>query len=142
MAQLASLATLLSTGANLYAAGRQTAAQNASFKAAQEQEEARQQQLQLQQEAGARARQDRLEKTIASARARLAAGGVRPDEGSGAALTRGFAEDAREAQAESDAMFASRLAAGRRSLLNPDGSLTSWLRAGSSLGSSVRSMLE
>jgi hypothetical protein len=142
MAQLTSLATLLSTGANLYSAGRQTVAQQASFRAAQEQEATRQEQLRLQQEAEARARQDRLEKTVASARARLAAGGVRPDEGSGAALTRGLEEDARQAQADSDAFFASRLAAGRRSLLNPDGSLTSWLRAGSSLGSSVRSLLE
>lgn len=141
-----SLATVLATGANIYANVRQ-AEQQASMQRAQadlirQQEVERQRQLAVQQEAERRARQDRLQNTVSSARARLAAGGVNPDEGSAAALASGLQQDAAADQAESDAIFASRLAAGRRSLLNTDGSLTAWLRAGSSFGNVVRNLLE
>jgi hypothetical protein len=141
MAQLASLATVISTGANLYATGRQVASQQAAQRAARDQEATRQEQLRIAQDSDARARQEQVRRTIASVRARLAAGGVRPDEGSGAAVTDGLAEDARAAQAESDAIFASRLAAGRRSLLNYDGSLAAWLRNGSRFATGVQSLL-
>ena len=40
-----------------------------------------------------------------------------------------------------DAVRNARLAAGRRSLLNNDGSLTTWLRAGSSFAGAAKSLL-
>lgn len=146
MAQLASLATLVGTGATIYSQVRQGQQQQANAKAQAEmlrrQEAERQRQLQVTRDAEARARQDVLARTVASARARLGASGVRPDEGSGAALTAGLRQDAAADQAENDALFASRLAAGRRSLLNADGSLTAFLRAGQTFGTALRSLLE
>lgn len=146
MAQLAPIATLLGAGATVFATARQQQVQSAQARqqaeTARAQAEARSQQLAAQQAADQRARQARLAGTTAAARARLAAGGVTPDEGSAAALTTGLQRDAAAAQADSDAVFAARLAAGRRSLLNDDGSLVPWLRAGASLGQSFRSLLD
>jgi hypothetical protein len=146
MAQLAPLATLFGTGASLYATARQAQTQSAQARRAQEDAraagEARAQQVAVQQASEARSREARLAGTVAATRARLAAGGVAPDEGSAAALTSGLQRDAAAAQAESDAVFAARIAAGRRSLLNDNGSLTPWLRAGASFGSAVRSLLD
>jgi hypothetical protein len=146
MAQLAPIATVLGAGASLYGAARQAQAQKAAAQqqadTARAQEAARAEQAAAQQAAETRARDARLAGTIASARARLAAGGVAPDEGSGAALTAGLARDAAAAQADSAALAAARLSAGRRSLLNPDGSFTTWLRAGTSFGTSLRSLLD
>jgi multidrug efflux pump subunit AcrA (membrane-fusion protein) len=146
MAQIAPIATLLGAGASLYATARQAQAQSAQTRVqadtARAQNEARTQQAAVQQAAEQRARDARLAGTIASARARLAAGGVQPDEGSAAALTTGLERDAAAAQADSDALFGARLAAGRRSLLNDDGSLTPWLRAGATFGSTVRNLLD
>jgi hypothetical protein len=146
MAQLAPIATALGAGASLYSTVRQAQVQSSNARAqtdaARQQEAARQQQLAAQQAAEARAREARLAGTTAAARARLAASGVSPDEGSAAALTAGLERDAAAAQSDSDQLFAARLAAGRRSLLNNDGSLTTWLRAGTSFGTSLRNLLD
>ncbi|MBI0433775.1 hypothetical protein [Roseomonas sp. KE0001] len=146
MAQLAPIATLVGTGASLYGTVRQGQAQAAQAKAQQQQEAEglalRQQQLAVQQESEARARADRLERTTAATRARLAASGVNPDQGSAAAITTGLERDAAEAAADSNEQFATRMAAGRSSLLNADGSLTTWLRAGNGFSGALRSLLE
>ena len=146
MAQIVPIATLVGAGASLYATARQAQMQKSQAQQqvenAQAQNEARTQQTAAQQAADQRARDARLSGTIAAARARLAAGGVQPDEGSSAALTSGLQRDAAAAQADSDAVFTARLAAGRRSLLNDDGSLTPWLRAGQSFGTALRSLLD
>jgi uncharacterized protein HemX len=146
MAQLAPIAAIVGTGASLYGTVRQGQMQAATAKAQQQQEaqtlQARQQQLVAQQDADARARQDRLERTVAATRARLAASGVNPDQGSAAAITAGLEGDAAAAAADSNETFAARMAAGRSSLLNGDGSLTTWLRAGSSFGAAAKSLLD
>ncbi|MXP63707.1 hypothetical protein E0493_10145 [Roseomonas sp. M0104] len=146
MAQLAPIATLIGTGASLYGTVRQGQAQAAQAKAQQQQQAealtARQQQLAAQQESEARARQDRLERTVASTRARLAASGISPDQGSAGAITAGLERDAAEAAQDSSDAFAARMSAGRSSLLNSDGSLTTWLRAGNSFGGALRSLLD
>ncbi len=146
MAQLAPIATLFGAGASLYATARQSQVQSAQARraqdAAQAENEARAQQLAAQQAAEARARDARLAGTLAATRARLAAGGVAPDEGSAAALASGLERDAAAAQADTDAVFAARLAAGRRSLLNDDGSLTPAYRAEATIGRAVRSLLD
>lgn len=146
MAQLAPIATAIGAGASILGtvqqAQRQSATAKAQAEAARQQEAARIEQARLQQAADARQREQRLAGTLASTRARLAAGGVSPDQGSAAALTVGLERDAAAAQAESDQIVAARLSAGRRSLLNGDGSLTSWLRAGSSFGTSLRNLLD
>ena len=80
--------------------------------------------------------------TLAASRARLAAGGVQPDEGSAAALTAGLRGDAAAAQSDQAAVFNARLAAGRRSLLNDDGSLTPWLRAGATFSGALHNLLD
>ncbi|MBR0677057.1 hypothetical protein GXW77_12800, partial [Roseomonas alkaliterrae] len=63
-------------------------------------------------------------------------------EGSAAALAAGLRQDAAQDAREDAAITGARLAAGRRSLLAPDGSLNSFLRAGQSLGGAVRSLLD
>ncbi len=146
MAAIAPVATLIGTGVSLYAANRQQQTQTAQnrlqMQQAQNDATQRQAQLTAQSAADARGRQDTLDRTVASTRARLAAAGVSPDQGSAAAITAGMAEDAAQAQADSNATFQARLASGRRSLLNTDGSLTAWLRAGQSFGGTVRSLLD
>jgi hypothetical protein len=142
MAQLASIATLIGAGASVYGNirhGRQMQAEAAAARAAAAE---RNRQLALQQQAEARARRETLARTIASVRARLSASGLRADEGSGAALQAGLAADAAAAQTESDALFRSRLAAGRRSLLQPDGSFTAYVRAGQGFGAALRNLLD
>ncbi|MFC7608427.1 hypothetical protein [Teichococcus aestuarii] len=79
---------------------------------------------------------------MASTRARLAAAGVSPDQGSAAAITTGLEQDAAETAQGSQEAAAARMAAGRSSLLREDGSLTTWLRAGSSFGGALRSLLD
>jgi hypothetical protein len=142
MAQLASIATLIGAGASVYGNIRQGQQMQAQASAARAAAEERNRQLAIQQQAEARARRDTLARTIASVRARLSASGVRADDGSGAALQAGLAADAAAAQNESDAMFRSRLAAGRRSLLQPDGSFNAYLRAGHSFGAVLRNLLD
>jgi len=146
MAQLASLASLAGTGLAVYGQVRQGQQQQATARAQEEnlraQQAAQAEQVAVQSAANERERQDRLARTIASARARLAAGGVAPDEGSAAALTAGLRRDAAQDAAEDAAVTSARLAAGRRSLLASDGSLNSFLRAGQTLGGAVRSLLD
>jgi hypothetical protein len=142
MAQLASLATLIGAGASIYGNIRQGQAMRAQAAAARAAAEERNRQLAIQNEAEARARRETLARTIAAARARFAAGGIRPDEGSAAALLSGLAADAAAAQNESDALFRSRLAAGRRSLLQPDLSFIPFVRAGQTFGAALRSLLD
>lgn len=146
MAQLASIASLAGTGLAVYGQVRQGQQQKANSRVQQEnlrqQQAAQQEQVAAQAAANERERQDRLARTIASARARLAAGGVAPDEGSAAALTAGLKRDAALDAAEDAAVTSARLAAGRRSLLAPDGSLNAFLRAGQSLGGAVRNLLD
>jgi len=146
MAQLAPIATAIGAGASLYATARQAQAQSTQARAqatqADVQERARTEQAAVERTAEARVREARLSGTIASARARLAAGGVSPDEGSAAALTAGLQRDSAAAAADGEAVANARLTAGRRSLLNPDGSLTTWLRAGASFGNSLRNLLD
>jgi len=146
MAQIVPIATVLGAGASIYATGRQAQMQAAQARQqatdAKAQNEARQQQLAAQQAAERRISDSRLAGTIASTRARLAAGGIRPDEGSAVALTAGLRRDAAAAQSDSLAVFDARLAAGRRSLLNDDGSLTPWLRAGATFSGALRNLLD
>jgi hypothetical protein len=146
MAQLASLASLAGTGLAVYGQVRQGQQQQATARAQQEnlraQQAAQQELTAVQTAAQERERQDRLARTIAAARARLAAGGVAADDGSAAALTAGLERDAAQDAAEDAAVTSARLAAGRRSLLTPDGSLNAFLRAGQTLGGAVRSLLD
>ncbi|SHJ84083.1 hypothetical protein SAMN02745194_03509 [Roseomonas rosea] len=146
MAQLAPVVTLAATGASIYAQGQEAKRQkkNAQIQQqnAQIQQEAQQQVLAVQAAQDTAERQRALGRSIASARARLAAGGVNPDQGSGAALTAGLRTAAREAQNADDATYAARLSAGRKSLLDQDASLTNWVRAGQGLGRVVKSLLD
>lgn len=145
MAQLASLASLIGAGASVYgsvrAAQEQGKASKAQNDAIRTQQAERTRQLSVQSDADRRARQETLARTLASVRARLASGGLRPDEGSAAALTAGLRSDAEADQADQNALFDSRLAAGRRSLLNPDGTLTAFLRSGQTIGTAFRNLL-
>lgn len=146
MAAIGSLATLASAGVGLYTqtrAAQQTAkTQRAQAGISQQQEVARQEQLTLQQQADQRTRGEQVARTVASARARLAAGGLSANEGSAATVTEGLRADAAAGQADSDAIFRARLSSGRASLLNPDGSLTSVLRAVPTFGNALRNLLD
>ena len=146
MAQIVPIATVLGAGASIFGTGRQVQMQGAQARKqaadAKAQNEARQQQLAAQQAAERRIAESRLAGTVASTRARLAAGGIQPDEGSAVALTAGLRRDVAAAQSDSLAVFDARLAAGRRSLLNDDGSLTPWLRAGATFSGTLRTLLD
>lgn len=146
MAALASLATIASTGIGLYAQNRSQqqarAGQQAQLEIQRQQDVSRQQQLVVQQQADNRGRAERLARTVAATRARLAAGGLSANDGSAAAVQEGLAADAAAGQSDSDEALRARLASGRASLLNPDGSLTSFLRALPSFGNAVRSLLD
>lgn len=145
MAQLASLATLIGAGASIYgnvrAAQDQAKARKAQNAAIAAQNAERAKQLRIEAEANARERQAALARTVAAARARLAAGGVNPDQGSAAALTAGLRRDADASAQDEAALLQSRLAQGRRSLLNTDGTLTALLRSGQTFGTALRSLL-
>lgn len=146
MAAIAPVATLIGTGVSLYAANRQSQQQSAQNKLqvqqAQYDSTQRQTQLAAQAASDARQRQETLDRTTASVRARLGAAGVSPDTGSAAAITGGMAQTAAAAQSDNNTLFQARLAAGRQSLLNTDGSLTAWLRAGQGFGGVARSLLD
>jgi hypothetical protein len=145
MAALASVASLVGAGAGVYAQTRQAqsqaALQQAQAQQQQQLEANRQQQLVAQQQADTASRQLQLSRTIASARARAGASGISPDEGSAAAITTGLVADSAAAQNASDQVYQARLASGRASLLNPDATLTSFVRAGQSFGSTVSNLL-
>ena len=134
MGALTSIATVLGAGATIYGQVRQAQAQNAANKAQAQinatREVAQQQVLLAQAQEAALQRQTALARTVASARARLAAVGVSPDSGSAAAVTGGLAGEAAAAQGADDATLRARLADGRSSLLNPDGTVTALLGSG------------
>lgn len=146
MGALASIATVVGAGATIYGSVRQGQAQQANNRAQAQvtasQEAARQELLLVQQREQALQRQQTLARTVASARARSAASGISPADGSAAALTGGLARDAAAAQGADDATLRARLAQGRSSLLNPDGTLTTLLQAGRTFGSVARNLLD
>jgi hypothetical protein len=146
MAALSSIGTLLGSGATIYTQQRARQAQQntqlAQAQANQALEVQRQNQLIAQQQAEARNRQLQLSRSIATTRARLASSGVSPDDGSAAAITTGLAGDAAAAANASDAAFRAQLASGRASLLNPEGNLTGFVRAGRSFGSALNNLLQ
>ncbi|MBL6459169.1 hypothetical protein JMJ55_27995 [Belnapia sp. T6] len=146
MGALASIATVLGAGATIYGHVRQAqtqAAGNAAQAAATaQQQQAQQAVLAAQQDEAAQQRRQTLAHTVAAARARMAAGGVLPDEGSAAALTGGLAREAAAAQGAEDATFRARMANGRASLLNPDGTLTALLQSGRGFGVIARNLLD
>ncbi len=142
MAQLVPVASLLTGVAGLVGAQKQAQAQRRQQEALQVNREA---QLQLANDEAARQRREMLARTIASTRARLAAGGVSTGEGSGAALLSGLEEEVEAREAASGQEFALRIAAGRRSLLDEQLNLSPFIRVGSQLAtgfsSSFRSLL-
>ena len=146
MGALASLATVVGAGASVYGTARQAQQQNALNRAqvqiAQQQETARQQALLAQQQQDAQQRQLTLQKTIATTRARLAASGISPDGGSAGALAGGLVQESAAAQGADDATLRARLAQGRISLLNPDGTFAALLQSGRTFGLAARSLLD
>ena len=139
MAQIASIASLALAGASMQ---NQVKTRKVEARAREAQQAAQQQYLESQQAAQQRARQDVLARSIAATRARLAAGGVSPDEGSAAALVAGMRADAAQNEAESADFLRQRLAAGRPSLLNANGDLQGFVRATQSFGSIARNLLD
>jgi len=139
MAQIASIASLALAGASLEGQMRNRKAERQAREA---QQSAQQQLLASQQAAQQRARQDILARSIAATRARLAAGGLSPDEGSAAALVAGMRADAAQNDAESADLLRLRLAAGRPSLLNGTGDFQSFVRATQSFGAVARNLLD
>lgn len=146
MAALASIASLVGAGATIYGNVRQaqaaTANNKAQAQAAQQNEAARRQALTVQTEGDAAARAQTLARTVAATRARAAAGGLSPDEGSAGALVAGLRQDAAAAQGADDATFRARLAQGRANLLIPDGTLNAVLSSGRTLGGVARNLLD
>ena len=139
MAQIASIASLALAGASLEGQIRNRKAERQAREA---QQSAQQQLLASQQAAQQRARQDVLARSIAATRARLAAGGLSPDEGSAAALVAGMRADAAQNDAESADLLRLRLAAGRPSLLNGTGDFQGFVRATQSFGAVARNLLD
>jgi uncharacterized surface protein with fasciclin (FAS1) repeats len=139
MAQIASIASLALAGASLEGQMRNRKAERQAHEA---QQSAQQQLLASQQAAQQRARQDVLARSIAATRARLAAGGLSPDEGSAAALVAGMRADAAQNDAESADLLRLRLAAGRPSLLNGTGDFQGFVRATQSFGAVARNLLD
>ena len=139
MAQIASIASLALAGASLEGQMRNRKAERQAREA---QQSAQQQLLASQQAAQQRARQDVLARSIAATRARLAAGGLAPDEGSASALVAGMRADAAQNDAESADLLRLRLAAGRPSLLNGTGDFQGFVRATQSFGAVARNLLD
>lgn len=136
MAQLVPVASLLTGVAGLVGAQKQAEAQRRQQQGAQA---AREDQLRLATEEQTRQRRETLARTIASTRARLAAGGVSAAEGSGAALLSGIEEEAEARESAEAQDFALRIAAGRRSLLDDQFNLTPFIRVGSQLATGLSS---
>ena len=135
MAQIATIASLALAGASL-----QNQAKNRKVEARAR--EAQQQYIANQQAAQQRARQDVLARSIAATRARFAASGVSPDEGSASTLVAGMRADAAQADSESADLLRQRLAAGRASLLNANGDFQSFVRTTQSFGAIARNLLD
>ncbi len=176
MAQIASLASVIGAGASIFGQvqqrqdaekrqkeqQRQQAAQQAAQLAERqaqvevrnaatvEDEAARAEQLRLADAASRTQRDATLRRTIAQARARLAAGGLDPSGGSAQALVEGLRQDAAASDAQDSALLNARLAANRRSLLQPASSGFSatssiaspnFLTLGNSVGALARNLL-
>ncbi|WP_426959270.1 hypothetical protein [Muricoccus radiodurans] len=156
MAALAPIATIAATGVSLYAANEQRNAQKKAARVQQENaqirvenqqaaQEQQQQVLAAQAAADNAQRQRALARSVASARARLGASGINPNTGSAAALTEGLRTASAVAQNEDDAVYAARMANGRRSLLVADptyaSTLQAWARAGQSTATALKSLL-
>lgn len=139
MAQIASIASLALAGASLEGQMRNRKAERQAREA---QQSGQQQLLASQQAAQQRARQDLLARNIAATRARLAAGGLSPDEDSASALLAGMRADAAQNDAESSDLLRLRLAAGRPSLLNGNGDFQGFVRATQSFGAVARNLLD
>lgn len=141
MAQLSSLGALLSTAGvvtSLVQGQRQSGV-------SREAQAARAAQAQAANEEERRRREAALRRTIASTRARLAAGGVSTESGSAAAVVEGLEREAANREESETALLQNRLASGRASLLDGDGGLQPFLRVGRSvvgLGSSFRNLLD
>ncbi|MCA3339172.1 MAG: hypothetical protein INF90_11675 [Roseomonas sp.] len=135
MAQIASIASLALAGASMQ---NQAKIRKVEARA----REAQQQYIASQQAAQQRARQDILARSIAATRARFAASGVSPDEGSASALLAGMRADAAQTDSESADLLRQRLAAGRPSLLNANGDFQGFVRATQSFGSIARNLLD
>jgi hypothetical protein len=135
MAQIATVASLALAGASMQ---DQVKKRKVEARA----RDAQQQYIASQQAAQQRARQDLLARSIAATRARYAASGVSPDEGSAAALVAGMRADAAQAESESADLLRQRLAAGRASLLNSNGDFQAFVRATQSFGAIARNLLD
>ena len=146
MAQIATIASLALAGASVYGQVQQQRQRKAEVRlqqeAAQQQQAAQQQVMATQTATQQRARQEVMARTIAATRARMAASGVSPDEGSAAALTAGMAADSAQDQAESSDLLRQRLAAGRPSLLSSNGDFQWFVRATQSFGAIARNLLD
>ncbi len=149
MAQLVPIASLVSGVAGLVGAHQQAQAQKrqqaAQRDALRQQEAIREASLRAANAEAQRQRRETLARTIASTRARLAAGGIGAGEGSAAALIAGLEKEAGQQDLHDERTLALRLSAGRRSLLEPTGNLTPFVRAGTQLATglsqSFRSLL-
>ena len=139
MAQIASIASLALAGVSLQ---NQAKSRKVEMRAREAQQAAQQQYMASQQAAQQRARQDMLARSIATTRARFAAGGVSPDEGSATALIAGLRADAAQNDVESADLLRLRLAAGRPSLLNGNGEFQGFVRATQSFGAITRNLLD
>ncbi|MGI9129517.1 MAG: hypothetical protein ACR2IG_15020 [Roseomonas sp.] len=139
MAQIASIATLALAGTSAFNHAKD---RKIEARARAAQQSAQQQYLASQQAAQQRARQDVLARSIATTRARLAAGGLSSDEGSASALVAGMRADAAQNDAESADLLRLRLAAGRPSLLNANGNFQGFVRATQSFGAIARNLLD
>ena len=146
MAQIATVATLALAGASAYNQFQNQRQRKAEIRrqqeAAQQQQLAQQQVMASQTAAQQRARQKVMARTIAATRARMAASGVSPDEGSASALIAGMAADSAQDQAESSDLLRQRLAAGRPSLLSSNGDFQGFVRATQSFGAITRNLLD
>ena len=139
MAQIATIASLALAGVAMQ---NQAKTRKVETRAREAQQAAQQQYSASQQAAQQRARQDVLARSIAASRARFAAGGVSPDEGSAAALIAGMRADAAQTDTERADLLRMRLAAGRPSLLNANGDFQGFVRATQSFGSITRNLLD
>jgi hypothetical protein len=146
MAQIATVASLAMAAASAYNQTQQQRQRKGAMRvqqeAAREQQVVRQQVMTSQAAAQQRVRQEVLARTIAATRARMAAGGISPDEGSASALTAGMVADAAQDEAESADLLRMRLAAGRLSLLNTNGDFQGFVRATQSFGAITRNLLD
>ena len=139
MAQIATVATLALAGASAYDQYQNQRQRRSEMRT---QQLAQQQVMASQTAAQQRARQEVMARTIAATRARMAAGGVSPDEGSASALIAGMAADSAQDQAESSDLLRQRLAAGRPSLLSSNGDFQGFVRATQSFGAITRNLLD